>query len=67
MRYTVSIKQTSSNEYIAQTIGEPECHATGQTREEALNAIRDEIRYHVEFCPCSFVGDDYVQLDVTEG
>ncbi len=66
MRYPVRIKQIASNEFVAQTIGEPDCHATGQTRQEALDAIRDEIRYHVEFCPCSFVGDDYVQLEVSE-
>ncbi|MBN92648.1 MAG: hypothetical protein CL928_01040 [Deltaproteobacteria bacterium] len=36
------------------------------SREEALDQMRDEIRFRVEFCPCSAVADDYVQLDVTE-
>jgi hypothetical protein len=33
----------------------------------ALDALRDEIRYRLELCPCTGVGDDYVELDVVSG
>jgi len=36
------------------------------SRDEVLDHMRDEIRFRVEFCPCSAVADDYVQLDVTD-
>ncbi len=33
-------------------------------RDQALNKLRAEIRYRLEYCPCSGVGDDFVELDV---
>jgi len=39
----------------------------GESRDQVLDRMRDEIRFRVEFCPCSAVADDYVQLEVTEG
>lgn len=66
MRYSVLVKQKSATEWVAQTKGEPDCMAEGSNKLEALNNIREEIRYRVEFCPCSWVEDDYVQLDVEE-
>ena len=40
--------------------------AEAATRPEVLDLMYDEIRFRVEFCPCSAVSDDYVQLEVTE-
>jgi len=31
---------------------------------EALERIRPEIRYRLEWCPCSGLTDDYVRLEV---
>ena len=31
---------------------------------EALAKLRAEIRYRVEWCPCTGVDDDYVQLQI---
>ena len=36
--------------------------ATGLTPSNALDALRAEIRYRVELCPCTSVPDDYVEL-----
>jgi predicted RNase H-like HicB family nuclease len=66
MRYSVRVRKVSDREFIAQTVGKPDCRADGKTREEALENIKGEIRYRVEYCPCSWVPDDYVQLDVME-
>ncbi len=38
--------------------------ATGDDREQALEKLRAEVRYRLEWCPCSGVGDDYVELEV---
>ncbi len=37
---------------------------TAADREAALEKLRREIRYRVEYCPCSGVSDDFVELDV---
>lgn len=40
--------------------------ATGRTRGQSLERLIDEIRYRLEWCPCSGVADDFVELDVRE-
>jgi predicted RNase H-like HicB family nuclease len=62
MKYTVSL-HSDDGEYIA------ECPDLGlATRAlsptNALDALREEIRYRLELCPCTSVGDDYVELDI---
>jgi hypothetical protein len=45
----------------------PTCLARGRSEEEALARIRDEIRYRIEWCPCTGVDEDYVQLEIERG
>ena len=33
-------------------------------RDEAARKLRAEIRYRLELCPCSGVGEDYVELEI---
>jgi hypothetical protein len=40
------------------------CSAQGLSPINALDALRDEIRYRLELCPCTTVNDDYVELNV---
>ncbi len=40
--------------------------AEAATRDAALDLMRNEIRLRVEYCPCSAVADDYVELVVTD-
>jgi hypothetical protein len=42
----------------------PQCNAAGLSPTNALDALRDEIRYRLELCPCTTVNDDYVELNV---
>jgi hypothetical protein len=42
----------------------PSCSARGRDEAEALERIRAEIRYRIEWCPCTGVDDDFVVLDV---
>lgn len=39
---------------------------TGTTKEEALQRLSAEIRYRIEWCPCSGVAEELIELDVTE-
>ena len=38
----------------------------GSDRETALRLLRNEIRFRLEWCPCSAVAEDYVKLLVKD-
>ena len=42
----------------------PTCMSRAASEAEALEKLKAEIRYRIEWCPCTGVDDDYVQLDV---
>lgn len=47
MRYTIVIEKSPRN-YAAYVPDLPGCVATGATREETVNEIREAIRFHIE-------------------
>lgn len=47
MRYTIVLEKSPRN-YAAYVPDLPGCVATGSTRAEAIDAIREAIRFHVE-------------------
>ncbi len=62
MKYSVSL-HSEDGEFVA------ECADLSLTTRalsptNALDSMRDEIRYRLELCPCTSVGDDFVELDV---
>jgi hypothetical protein len=61
--FRVKVQQQSDGMVLA-TCSNPVCMSRARTEQEALQKLRDEIRYRLELCPCSGVDDDYVQLDV---
>lgn len=63
MRYTVTLDQGDESEVIAHC---PQLGLTssGLTANNALDAMRENIRYHIEYCPCSSVGDADIQLEI---
>jgi predicted RNase H-like HicB family nuclease len=65
MRYQVTVKQLIDGDWYARCVAAPSGVAVAQakSKEEALENLRAEIRYQLEWCPCSGVADDYVQLD----
>ena len=63
MNYAVSLEAGEGGEYTA-TCAELGLSVRGLGPSNALDALRDEIRYRLEMCPCTSVDDDYVQLDV---
>jgi hypothetical protein len=64
--FTVKVRRQRDGSVVA-TSDSPVCMARARDEAEALARIRDEIRYRLEFCPCSGVDDDYVQLQVVRG
>ena len=62
MKYTVSI-HSGDGEYIAEC---PDLSLTTRALSptNALDALREEIRYRLELCPCTSVDDDFVELDI---
>lgn len=61
--FQVRIQQQRDG-YVLATCAGPICMARARSEAEALERIRAEIRYRIEWCPCTGVGDDYVQLDI---
>jgi hypothetical protein len=49
---------------VLATCDSPLCLSRASTEKEALEKLRAEIRYRIEWCPCTGVGDDYVQLEI---
>ena len=68
MRFTCTIKQLPSGAWYARSIGSAAgtVETSGNSREEALDKLRKEIRYRIEFCPCSGVTDHFVELEIRE-
>jgi predicted RNase H-like HicB family nuclease len=63
MKFSASVHADEHGEYVAEcdSLG---VSAHGLSPANALDALREEIRYRVELCPCSTVGDDWVELVV---
>ncbi|MEE8138873.1 MAG: hypothetical protein V3T81_08425 [Thermoanaerobaculia bacterium] len=67
MKYRVTLKRLTDRQYYARCVSAPSglAEAYGDTPDEALGNLRKEIRFQLEYCPCSGVARDYVELDVT--
>ena len=63
MKFDVTL-ESSGDGYVA-SCDDPQCHGHGLSAANALDALRDEIRYRLELCPCTTVGDDFVELVVS--
>ncbi len=63
MFFTVQIESTEDGEYQA-SCADPLVSSRGLTPAIALDRLGAEIRYRLEFCPCSSVDDDYIQLRI---
>ena len=63
MQFKAGVEETEDGEYLA-WCADPQVKVRGLSPGNALDRLRAELRYHVEFCPCSGVDDDYVELDL---
>ncbi len=66
MRFEATVSSDGEGGYTA-SCGEPQCSGHGLSPTNALDALREEIRYRLELCPCTSVSGDFVELDVVSG
>jgi len=64
MRFEVSLQCVESGEYLAQC-DQVQAQGRGLSTTAALDSLRAEIRYRLEYCPCSGIEEDLIELDVT--
>ncbi|MFQ5600230.1 MAG: hypothetical protein ACE5G2_06715 [Candidatus Krumholzibacteriia bacterium] len=62
--YSARVARDLDGSWVASALELPNCWSRGQTREEAVAKLRDEIRYRIEYCPCSGVPEDFVRVDL---
>lgn len=61
MEFHARVEAEDGGKFVAYC-PELDVSASGLSPTNALDALRAEIRYRVEFCPCTSVGDDWVEL-----
>jgi hypothetical protein len=68
MRYVAEVKPTLNGRFYARCNAAPNgvAEAYGATAEEAVDKLRKEIRYRLELCPCSALGDQDVVVEVRD-
>ena len=68
MKFSCTVKKLIDGGWQAKAMGSEvgNVEVLGKSRDAALEHLRAEIRYRMEWCPCSAVADDFVQLDVRE-
>ena len=63
MRFDVTLETADDGNFVA-SCGDPQCSGQGLSPSNALDALRQEIRYRLELCPCTSVDGDFIQLDL---
>jgi len=68
VRFPATVKKLIDGMYQVRSLGTiaGEVIVLGSTREEAIARATEEIRYRIEWCPCSAVSDEFVELDLKE-
>jgi hypothetical protein len=68
MKFTCTLSHLANGNWQARHTGSAvgNVEVTARTREEALTKLREELRYRSEYCPCSGVTEDFVELQVLE-
>ncbi len=66
MKFEATLEAEPDGSYVA-SCANPACSGHGLSPANALDALREEIRYRLELCPCTGVSDDFVELDVVAG
>ncbi len=60
--YKARLSREPDGSWIAAAVALPHCWSRGGSEDEAVAKLRDEIRYRIEYCPCSGVEDSYVRV-----
>ncbi len=63
MKYTVQLEAGEDGEFTAEC-AELGLMSTGLSAANALDALRENMRYHLEYCPCTSLGEDGIELEI---
>jgi hypothetical protein len=68
VKFPVTVKRLIDGSWLAKSTGTiaGNVERSGANREEALERIQAELRYRIEWCPCSGVTEEFVELEVTD-
>ena len=66
MKFEATVEAGADGGYVA-SCEDPQCSSHGLSPTNALDALREEIRYRLELCPCTTVDDTFVELNVVSG
>ncbi|MFB6355511.1 MAG: type II toxin-antitoxin system HicB family antitoxin [bacterium] len=66
MQYDVVVEHCQDGSYFGYAPDMEDVMATADSRSDVLNRIRKLIHYQLEYCPCSFIDPERVDLDITE-
>jgi hypothetical protein len=68
MKLTCTLSYLANGKWVGRHSGSStgQVEVTAPTREEALNKMRNELQYRIEWCPCSGAWGDTVELQVRE-
>jgi hypothetical protein len=61
--FRVRVRRQSDGQVLV-TCDAPVCMTRAATEDAALEKIKKEIQYRIEWCPCTGVEEDYVRLEV---
>lgn len=63
MKFEVTLESAGDGGFVA-SCGDLQCSSQGLSPANALDALRQEIRYRLELCPCTSVDEDFIELDL---
>ena len=68
MKLTCALTRLPNGQWSARHNGKAlgRVEVTAASREDVLSKLRDELQYRIEWCPCSGVSGDTVELEVSE-
>jgi hypothetical protein len=68
MKLTCTLSLLAGGKWLARHAGSSvgQVEVTAPSRDEALTKLRNELQYRIEWCPCSGVSGDTVELQVRE-
>ena len=68
MKFPCTLKKLIDGDWQARAIGSNvgNVEVIARSRELAVEQLKAEIRYRLEWCPCSGVADEFVELEIKE-
>ena len=68
MKFTCTLSRLTDGSWLARSTGPSlgQVEVSAPSREEVLTKLRNELHYRWEYCPCTGVSEDFVELQVRQ-